>query len=97
MKNRSPFELKYQQLKKFESLKVTEKEIIEIEQCIRYKSKDPKWHKVRLKRITASSAGEIAKKKSDISHSYLIITITISLNHLHMWNTKIRFIELLLK
>lgn len=33
MKNRSPFELKYQQLKKFESLKVTEKEIIEIEQC----------------------------------------------------------------
>lgn len=42
MENRSPFELKYQQLKKFESLKVTEKEIIEIEQGIRYKSKDPK-------------------------------------------------------
>lgn len=42
MENRSTFELKYQQLKKFESLKVTEKEIIEIEQGIRYKSKDPK-------------------------------------------------------
>lgn len=65
MENRSPFELKYQQLKKFESLKVTEKEIIEIEQGIRYKSKDPKWHKVRQKRITASSAGEIAKRLAD--------------------------------
>lgn len=28
MKNRIPFELKYQQLKKFESLKVTEKKSI---------------------------------------------------------------------
>lgn len=30
MKNRIPFELKYQQLKKIESLKVTEKKSIEI-------------------------------------------------------------------
>lgn len=55
------------QLKKFYSLKVTEVEAIEIEESTRDQSKDPKWHKLRHSRITASTAGEIAKRRAGIT------------------------------
>ncbi|XP_076116381.1 uncharacterized protein LOC143083892 [Mytilus galloprovincialis] len=53
------------QLKKYDSLKVTLLESKEIEEGTRLQSNDPKWHKIRRDRITASHAGEIAKRRAD--------------------------------
>jgi hypothetical protein len=66
MKDNVSFVLSERQLKKFDSLKLTEVEAIEIEESTRKQSKDPKWHKLRHSRITASSAGEIAKRRAGI-------------------------------
>ncbi len=54
--------LNEEQLKVFESLKITDMQCKEIEQNTRLQSSDPKWHKIRSQRITASNAGEIAKR-----------------------------------
>lgn len=103
MKNRIPFELKYQQLKKFESLKVTEKK--------KYRNLTGYSIQIQGSKVKLGTAEEDhsffsrgnSKKisrylqKLDTSHSYLIIIITIALNHFHMWNTKLRFTELLFK
>ncbi|CAC5376443.1 unnamed protein product [Mytilus coruscus] len=48
-----------------DSLKVTLLESKEIEEGTRLQSNDPKWHKIRRDRITASHAGEIAKRRAD--------------------------------
>ncbi|XP_061190100.1 uncharacterized protein LOC133197943 isoform X2 [Saccostrea echinata] len=52
-------------MKNFTSLKVSEVQSQEIEQCTRFQSQYPKWHKIRRDRITASKAGEIAKRRAD--------------------------------
>ena len=67
MENNIIYIMNEDQLKKFDSLKVTEVEAIEIEESTRDQSKDPKWHKLRHSRITASTAGEIAKRRAGIT------------------------------
>ncbi|XP_048749370.2 uncharacterized protein LOC125661419 [Ostrea edulis] len=65
MKDNVSYVLSENQLKKFDSLKLTELESIEMEESTREQSNDPKWHKLRHARITASSSGEIAKRRAD--------------------------------
>ncbi|XP_062578059.1 uncharacterized protein LOC134239948 [Saccostrea cucullata] len=65
MLNNVNFVLTEQQMKSLESLKVSEVESKEIEELTRFQSQDPKWHRIRRDRITASKAGEIAKRRAD--------------------------------
>ena len=51
------------QLKRLEALQVTELESKEIEEDTRLQGNDPKWHKIRKDRITASNARQIAKRR----------------------------------
>ena len=67
MKDNASFVLSENQLNKFDSLKLTEDEAIEIEENTRNQSKDPKWHKLRHSRITALTAGETAKRRAGIT------------------------------
>lgn len=53
------------QSKKMESLTVSLQEAVEIEERTRHQSNDPKWHSIRRDRVTASHAGEIAKRRAD--------------------------------
>lgn len=64
MKDNVSYVLSENQVKKFDSLKLTELESIEMEESTREQSNDPKWHKLRHARITASSSGEIAKRRA---------------------------------
>lgn len=51
------------QLKRLEALQVTELESKEIEEDTRLQGNDPKWHKIRKDRITASNVRQIAKRR----------------------------------
>ncbi|KAK3099804.1 hypothetical protein FSP39_010007 [Pinctada imbricata] len=53
------------QSKLLESLSVSESECHEIEKCTHLQSQDRKWHNIRKERVTASNAGNIAKRKKD--------------------------------
>ena len=55
-----------QQMQQLISLKVTQLHSIEIDESTRLQSADPKWHKIRKERITASNAGEIVKRRADM-------------------------------
>lgn len=48
---------------KTDSLSVTTDEASEIESLTQLQSQDPKWHRIRLDRITASIAGSIVKRR----------------------------------
>lgn len=48
---------------KLESLSITEIQANNIEVTTRLQSRDPKWHKIRQDRITASVAGDIIRRK----------------------------------
>ncbi|XP_056016152.1 uncharacterized protein LOC125677134 [Ostrea edulis] len=50
---------------KTDSLSVTNDEASEIESLTQLQSQDPKWHRIRLDRITASIAGSIVKRRKD--------------------------------
>ena len=56
--------LNEEQIKLFDSLRITDLQCKEIEENTRLQSSDPKWHKIRSQRITASNAGEIAKRRA---------------------------------
>ncbi|XP_062581922.1 uncharacterized protein LOC134243706 [Saccostrea cucullata] len=57
--------LDYNKSLKLESLSVSEMQASEIEISTRLQSQDPKWHKIRQDRITASVAGDIVRRKKD--------------------------------
>ncbi|XP_062617264.1 uncharacterized protein LOC134278970 [Saccostrea cucullata] len=57
--------LDYNKSVKLESLSVSEMQASEIEVSTRLQSQDPKWHKIRQDRITASVAGDIIRRKKD--------------------------------
>ncbi|XP_069109084.1 uncharacterized protein [Argopecten irradians] len=56
--------LNEKQTKLFESLKMSQSECQEVEEFTRLQSNDLRWHKIRSQRITASNAGEIAKRRA---------------------------------
>lgn len=55
--------LDYNAYIQFNSLSISENEAFEIEESTRLQSEDPKWHRVRKDRITASVAGDIVKRR----------------------------------
>ena len=63
MKNRVSIVLNEQKSVSLESLTVTSQQSAEIESMTQLQSKDPKWHRVRKERITASIAGDIVKRR----------------------------------
>lgn len=65
METHVPFVLQEPHLKLLQSLTLTEIECVKIEESTRSQSKDPRWHKLRSERLTASNAGEIAKRRAD--------------------------------
>lgn len=50
---------------KFDSLSVTEEQATEIEKMTRLQAQEPRWHKIRQDRITASIAGDIVRRRKD--------------------------------
>ena len=64
--------LSEKQMQQLISLKVTQLHSIEIEQSTRLQTADPKWHKIRKERITASNAGEIVKRRAGIYDFYFV-------------------------
>ena len=71
MSNNVQIALSYNQERRLESLKVTELECREIEENTRLQGNDPKWHKIRKDRITASNAGQIAKQRKGMHTFYI--------------------------
>ena len=71
MSNNVQIALSYNQERRLESLKVTELECREIEGNTRLQGNDPKWHKIRKDRITASNAGQIAKQRKGMHTCYI--------------------------
>ncbi|KAK3106870.1 hypothetical protein FSP39_001733 [Pinctada imbricata] len=65
MRNRLSIVLGQQKLVRLESMKVTNEQSAEIESMTQLQSKDPKWHKVRRERVTASIAGDIVKRRKE--------------------------------
>ena len=52
-----------------DSLVVTKAQAAEIEGSTRLQSQDPKWHKIRQERVTASIAGDIVRRKKGMKIS----------------------------
>lgn len=62
MINEVSIALDYSKSVKLESLSISETQANNIEVTTRLQSQDPKWHKIRQDRITASFAGDIIRR-----------------------------------
>uniref|UniRef100_A0A8W8NUK7 SWIM-type domain-containing protein n=1 Tax=Magallana gigas TaxID=29159 RepID=A0A8W8NUK7_MAGGI len=65
MRNSVSVVLDHSRTLKLESLSISEVQASEIEEATRLQSEDPKWHKIRQDRITASVAGDIVRRRKD--------------------------------
>lgn len=63
MRNSVSVVLDHSRTLKLESLSISEVQASEIEEATRLQSEDPKWHKIRQDRITASVAGDIVRRR----------------------------------
>ncbi|XP_033726735.1 uncharacterized protein LOC117316303 [Pecten maximus] len=57
--------LEYSKNIQFNSLIISETQSLEIEESTRLQSQNPKWHRIRRDRITASVAGDIVKRQKE--------------------------------
>ncbi|KXJ17593.1 hypothetical protein AC249_AIPGENE24412 [Exaiptasia diaphana] len=63
------YTLRQQQWVTLHGIEVNKEMAIELEESTRLQSSDPKWHKLRVDRLTASKAGEIAKRQRSMMYN----------------------------
>ncbi|KAK3106013.1 hypothetical protein FSP39_010896 [Pinctada imbricata] len=65
MHNELQVVLDYNKSVQLDSIRISADEAYEIEESTRLQSQDPKWHRIRRDRLTASNAGDIVKRRKE--------------------------------